>query len=67
MLNGGGSHGHVVGPPGAMARAAVVNSFVRRCRRLPPTREDRAELAAITALVEDGKLTQVLDRGVPAG
>ena len=65
VLNGGGSPGHVVGPLGAMARAAVVNRFVRQRLRFLPTQEDRAELAAITALIEDGKLTPVLDRTYP--
>lgn len=65
VLNGGGSPGHVVGPLGAMARAAVVNGFVRQRLRFLPTREDRAELAAITALTEDGKLTPVVDRTYP--
>jgi NADPH:quinone reductase-like Zn-dependent oxidoreductase len=65
VLNGGGSPGQVVGPLGAMARAAAVNGFVRQRLRFLPTREDRAELAAITALIEDGKLTPVLDRTYP--
>ena len=65
VLNGGGSPGHVVGPLGTMLRAAVVNVFVRQHLRFVPTREDRAELAAITALIEDGKVTPVLDRTCP--
>ena len=65
VLNGGGSPGHVVGPLGTMLRAAVVNGFVRQHLRFVPTREDRAELAAITALIEDGQLTPVLDRTYP--
>lgn len=65
VLNGGGSPGQVVGPLGAMVRAAVVNGFVRQRLRFLPTREDRAELAAITALIEDGKLTPVMDRTYP--
>jgi NADPH:quinone reductase-like Zn-dependent oxidoreductase len=65
VLNGGGSPGQVVGPLGAMARAAVADRFVRQRLRFLPTREDRAELAAITALTEDGKLTPVLDRTYP--
>lgn len=65
VLNGGGSPGHVVGPVGAMLRAAAVNGFVRQRLRFLPTREDRAELAAITGLIEDGKLTPVLDQTYP--
>jgi NADPH:quinone reductase-like Zn-dependent oxidoreductase len=48
-----------------MARAAVVDRFVRQRLRFLPTREDRAELAAVTALTEDGKLTPVVDRTYP--
>src|SRR5690348_12497486 len=65
VLNAGGSPGKVVGPLGAMARAAVVDRFVRQRLRFLPTREDRAELAAITVLTEDGKLTPVVDRTYP--
>jgi NADPH:quinone reductase-like Zn-dependent oxidoreductase len=65
VLNAGGSPGQVVGPLGAMARAAVVDRFVRQRLRLLPTREDRAELAAITVLIENGKLTPVVDRTYP--
>jgi NADPH:quinone reductase-like Zn-dependent oxidoreductase len=65
VLNGGGSPGHVVGPLGTMLWAAAVNGFVRQHLRFLPTREDRAELAAITVLIEGGKLTPVLDRAYP--
>ena len=62
VLNGGGSPGQVVAPIGAMLQAAVVNGFVHQELRFLPTREDRTELAAITALIDDGKLTPVVDR-----
>src|SRR5689334_6679926 len=65
VLNGGGSPGQVVGPLGAMARAAVADRFARQRLRFLPTREDRAELAAITVLIENGKLTPVVDRTYP--
>jgi len=65
VLNGGGSPGQVIAPLGAMLRAAVADRFVRQHLRFLPTREDRAELAAVTALIEDGKLTPVLDRTYP--
>ena len=65
VLNGGGSPGHVIGPVGAMLRAAVVNGLVRQRLRFLPTRQDRVELAAITGLIEGGKLTPVLDRTYP--
>ncbi len=38
VLNAGGSPGQVVGPLGAMARAAVVDRFVRQRLRFLPTR-----------------------------
>jgi NADPH:quinone reductase-like Zn-dependent oxidoreductase len=65
VLNGGGSPGHVIGPVGAMLRAAMVNGLVRQRLRFLPTREDQAELAAITGLIEDGTLTPILDRAYP--
>jgi NADPH:quinone reductase-like Zn-dependent oxidoreductase len=65
VLNGGGSPGHVFGPVGGMLRAAAVNAFVGQQLRFLPTREDRAELATITALSDEGKLTPVLDRTYP--
>ncbi len=39
--------------------------FVRQHLHMLPTREDRADLAAITALVEDSMPTPVLDRSYP--
>jgi NADPH:quinone reductase-like Zn-dependent oxidoreductase len=65
VLNGGGPPGTVVGPIGAMARAAAVNGFVRQRIRFLPTRTDRSELTAVTALVDGGKLATVLDRTYP--
>jgi NADPH:quinone reductase-like Zn-dependent oxidoreductase len=65
VLNGGGSPGHVIAPMGAMLRAAAVNAFVRQRLQFLPTKKDRQELASITALIGDGKLTPVLDRTYP--
>ncbi|MDH2387836.1 NAD(P)-dependent alcohol dehydrogenase [Streptomyces sp. HNM0663] len=66
VANGGGSPGHVFGAIGAMLRLVAVNVFVRQQLRmiLPaapagPTHED---LLAVTALIEAGKLTPVVDR-----
>jgi len=43
----------------------VANVFVsQRLRPLPP-RQNRAELLAVTGLIEDGKLTPVVDRTYP--
>ncbi|WP_322762894.1 NAD(P)-dependent alcohol dehydrogenase [Frankia sp. Cr2] len=65
VLNAGGSPGRVVGAVGPMLRAVVVNGFVRQRLRILPTREDRAELLALTGLIEEGTLTPVVDRTYP--
>jgi NADPH:quinone reductase-like Zn-dependent oxidoreductase len=69
VANGGGSPGHVFGAIGSMLRLIAVNVFVRQQLRmiLPaapagPTHED---LLAVTALIEAGKLTPVVDRTYP--
>jgi NADPH:quinone reductase-like Zn-dependent oxidoreductase len=65
VLNAGGSPGHVVGAVGSIVRAVVVNGFVRQ--RLQPltAKQKREDLLTLTALIEDGKLTPVLDRTYP--
>ena len=65
VLNAGGPPGKVIGPIGAMLRAAAVHVFVRQHLRFLPTRQDRTELTTITGLIEDGKLAPVLDRTYP--
>ncbi|MEU6553219.1 NAD(P)-dependent alcohol dehydrogenase [Streptomyces sp. NPDC046915] len=69
VANGGGSPGRVFGAVGSMLRLVAVNAFVRQRLRpiLPaapagPTHED---LLAVTALIETGKLTPVVDRTYP--
>ncbi|MDF2740049.1 MAG: hypothetical protein K0S88_1416 [Actinomycetia bacterium] len=69
VANGGGSPGRVFGAVGAMLRLLAVNAFVRQQLRLilpavpaGPTHED---LLAVTALIEAGKLTPVVDRTYP--
>ncbi|GAA2649761.1 NAD(P)-dependent alcohol dehydrogenase [Streptomyces vastus] len=66
VANGGGSPGHVFGAVGSMLHLIAVNAFVRQQLRLilpaapaGPTHED---LLAVTALIEAGKLTPVVDR-----
>jgi NADPH:quinone reductase-like Zn-dependent oxidoreductase len=61
-LNAGGEPGHVIGPIASMVRAAAVNRFVSQRLCFVPTKLDRAELASITKLIEDGKLRSVIDR-----
>jgi NADPH:quinone reductase-like Zn-dependent oxidoreductase len=65
VLNGGGSPGHVFGPVAGILRAVVANAFVSQRLRPLPSRQNREELLAVTGLIEDGKLTSVVDRTYP--
>jgi len=65
VLNGGGSPGHVFGPVAGILRAVVANAFVSQRLRPLPSRQNREELLAVTGLIEDGKLTPVVDRTYP--
>jgi NADPH:quinone reductase-like Zn-dependent oxidoreductase len=65
VLNGGGSPGHVFGPVAGILRAVVANVFVSQRLRPLPSRQNREELLAVTGLIEDGKLTPVVDRAYP--
>ena len=65
VLNGGGSPGHVFGPVAGIARAVVANAFVSQRLRPLPSQQNREELLAVTGLIEDGKLTPVVDRTYP--
>jgi NADPH:quinone reductase-like Zn-dependent oxidoreductase len=65
VLNGGGSPGHVFGPITVLLKAVVVNMFVSQLLRPLPSKENRQELLDVTALIEDGKLTPVVDRTYP--
>jgi NADPH:quinone reductase-like Zn-dependent oxidoreductase len=46
-------------------RAVVANAFASQRLRPLPARQNRAELLAVTALIDDGKLTPVIDRTYP--
>jgi NADPH:quinone reductase-like Zn-dependent oxidoreductase len=65
VLNGGGSPGHVFGPVAGIVRAMVASAFVSQRLRPLPSRQNREELLAVTGLIEDGKLTPVIDRTYP--
>jgi NADPH:quinone reductase-like Zn-dependent oxidoreductase len=65
VLNGGGSPGHVFGPVAGIVRAVVANAFVSQRLRPLPSRQNREELLAVTGLIEEGKLTPVVDRTYP--
>ena len=65
VLNGGGSPGHVFGPVAGIVRAVAANAFVSQRLRPLPSRQNRAELLAVTGLIEDGKLLPVVDRTYP--
>jgi len=65
VLNGGGAPGRVFGAVGSLARAVVVNAVVRQRLRPFIAKPKRADLLTLTGLIEDGKLTPVLDRTYP--
>ena len=65
VLNGGGSPGHVFGPVAGILRAVLVNPLVSQRLRPLPSRQNRDELLAVTKLIEDGKVTPVVDRTYP--
>ncbi len=62
VLNGGGSPGHVFGPVAGILQAVVANLFVSQRLRPLPSRQKREELLVVTELIEDGKLTPIVDR-----
>jgi NADPH:quinone reductase-like Zn-dependent oxidoreductase len=65
VLNGGGSPGHVFGPVAGLLRAVVADKFVPQRLRPLPSRQDQKELLAVTALIDGGKLTPIVDRTYP--
>jgi NADPH:quinone reductase-like Zn-dependent oxidoreductase len=65
VLNGGGSPGHMFGPVAGILRAVVANAFVSQRLRPLPSRQNQAELLAVTGLIEAGKLMPVVDRTYP--
>jgi NADPH:quinone reductase-like Zn-dependent oxidoreductase len=65
VLNGGGSPGRVFGPVAGILRAVVANAFVSQRLRPLPSRQNQAELLAVTGLIESGKLIPVVDRTYP--
>ena len=65
VLNGGGSPGHLFGPITGLLKAVVVNPFVSQRLRPLPSKPTREELVTVTELIEDGKLTAIVDRTYP--
>jgi NADPH:quinone reductase-like Zn-dependent oxidoreductase len=66
VLNGGGSPGRVgVGEVGSVLQAVVVSGFVRQRLRPFLAKQKREDLLTLTELIEDGKLTPVLERTYP--
>jgi NADPH:quinone reductase-like Zn-dependent oxidoreductase len=65
LLNAGGSPGAVLGVVGYSARAVLVNGFVRQRLRQVTNRRTREDLLTLTGLIEEGKLTPILDRTYP--
>jgi NADPH:quinone reductase-like Zn-dependent oxidoreductase len=62
---GGGPEGRVFGPIGGILRLLAVNVVVRQRLRPLPDKWNREHLLAVTALIEAGKLSPVLDRTFP--
>ena len=62
VVDGGGSPGEVVGAIGGIARAVVLNPFVRQRIRPLPDRWDRRHLLALTEFVAARELVPVVDR-----
>jgi NADPH:quinone reductase-like Zn-dependent oxidoreductase len=65
VLNAGGTPGHLIGSMAPTFRLIAVNTVVRQRLRVLLPRQDRAELAAVTALAAEGKLRPVIDRTYP--
>ncbi|MGH2596452.1 MAG: NAD(P)-dependent alcohol dehydrogenase [Actinomycetota bacterium] len=65
VLNGGGSPGHVFGPITGLLKAVVVNLFVSQRLRPLPSKQDRQQLLDVTGLIDDGKVTPIVDRTYP--
>ena len=65
VYNAGGSPGHLIGAVGAGVQVAVVNGFARQRLRVLGFVQKRADLLAVTGLIEAGTLTPVLGRTYP--
>jgi NADPH:quinone reductase-like Zn-dependent oxidoreductase len=65
VFNAGGPPGRVFGAMGSMLRVTATSRFVRQRLRVCLARQDRANLLAVTGLIEDGTLTPVLGRTYP--
>ena len=65
IVNGGGSPGHIIGAPGSILHAAIVNLFVRQQITMVPTTWSRDDLLAVTELADTGTLRPVIDRTYP--
>ncbi|MBC7272570.1 MAG: NAD(P)-dependent alcohol dehydrogenase, partial [Streptomyces sp.] len=69
VANGGGSPGHLFGAVGSLLRLMAINPLVRQRLRpilpSPPAGPTHDDLLAVTALIDSGKLTPVVDRTYP--
>ena len=64
VYNAGGSPGHLFGPIGSILRVVAANGFVRQRLRPLPSDWTTEHLRAVTELVENGRVTPVIDRTV---
>lgn len=65
VLNGGGSPGQVIGAIGPIVRATVTDRFVGQHLRPFLAKPNQADLRTIAGLIDDERVTPVLDRTYP--
>ena len=65
VANAGGSPGHLFGPITAVLRVVAVNGVVRQRLAPLPSTWERADLRAVTELIEAGEVAPVIGRTFP--
>jgi NADPH:quinone reductase-like Zn-dependent oxidoreductase len=65
ILSSGDSTGRVIGPMDRMVEAALLSPFLSQNLRALTTKRSRPDLELLSGLIEDGKLTPVVERTYP--
>jgi NADPH:quinone reductase-like Zn-dependent oxidoreductase len=65
VLSSGDSPGRVIGPMGRMVSAVILSAFIDQTLRPLTTRRSRQDLEQLRDLVEDGKVTPVIEATYP--
>ena len=65
VLSSGDSTGRVIGPMGRMVRAVILSAFIGQTLRPLTTRRSRQDLEQLRDLIEDGKVTPVIEATYP--